>query len=231
MDTDPWKSITDQLDESNVAKVHTTSRFLPGEKGFIDKTDGEELTFLNMIRKLDGLPYSNDIPGTEKQHLDGEQLGDDELFKDTLKKAIEAGLKDTPNVIYNPGSGTHVSIATLYENTRTIFTDKDGEVEHAFIQHNIDYPENPFEFYRADMHRFELPEGLSADVTLIFNATYMTSDELDKVVAQEGIVLINDWHGGATYMLENCPNYQFIARVEYNNNDSNALFVFKRQDK
>jgi butyrate kinase len=60
----------------------------------------------------------------------------------------------------------------------------------------------------GDMHTYELPDGSLADVVMILNAGYLTEEELDKVVAYGGLVLINDWHDAATYMQGSCPSYQ-----------------------
>ena len=215
MENDPWKNVFEELDNP----THINGL----------KDDLEPLTILNAIRKHSGEPYKEGLPDPiDKVTLQGEQIEDDTEFKLAIAEAIRDTLDHSPEILYNPGSGMHVSLAKVFEGSRTIFSDVDGDVEHAFIQHNLDQPDDAFEFYRADMHSFKLPDGIAADVTLILNAGYMTEEELNDVVAENGIVIVNDWHSAATYMSENCPSYKLVKKVEYTD-DSNNLFVFKKK--
>ncbi|MGH7237618.1 MAG: hypothetical protein ACREGF_03730, partial [Candidatus Saccharimonadales bacterium] len=89
--------------------------------------------------------------------LQGELEGDDDSFKEGLRLIVAENLCEPPKLLYNPGSGEHVSLASAFPTARTIFSDTSGDVEHRFIQHNINRPDRKFEFYRADMHTFRLP--------------------------------------------------------------------------
>ena len=100
---------------------------------------------------------------------------------------------------------------------------------------------NGFELYEEDMHEFVLPDGLKADITMILNAGHMTEAELDRVVADSGIVIINNWHNGANYMLENCPGYRLVEDITSGtrvytaalagSDDANMLFVFQKTER
>lgn len=191
----------------------------------------EKLTFMNELRKQLGEPYEIGIPiDSQRPELLGENQYDDREFKAVLKRAVTSTLDYEPLILYNPGCGQHVSLATTFPDTRTILVDESGDVEHEYLQHNIDEPDRMFEFYRANMHDFILPDNVLADVTLIFNAGYMTEAELDKVVADNGIVIVNEWHKAASYMWDNCPSYVFADRVDFGDK-SNDLFVFKRKPR
>ena len=66
------------------------------------------------------------------------------------------------------------------------------------------------EAYEGDMATFRLPDDIKADVVFIKNAGFMTQEQLDEVVADEGLVVVNNWHGAADYMSESCPDYSLI---------------------
>lgn len=189
--------------------------------------DDIPLTPLNQVRRSLGLPHeevSSQPPHTEL----GEAYGNDEDFKATLQAIAYRVLGRKPAVAYNPGSGEHVTLARAFPGSRVIFADVSGYVETAFIEHNRRHPEEHYEFYRADMHDFRLPEDVRADITLLLNAGYMTEDELDRVTALDGLVIVNDWHGTAQYMLERCPSYNLRTHIAMDQPE-NDLYVFRRQ--
>lgn len=190
------------------------------------------VSILDAIREQLGIvpeKVPNDIktphePGT----LHGERPSEDVELKTALSEATKF-LNRPVEVAYNPGCGESVSLVSVLPEARTILVDESGDVQHVYIQHNIDNPDRPYEFYRDDMHSFTLPDGIKADLTLILNATYMTQGELNNVVAPGGIVVINDWHSGATFMKAHCPDYQLLGSVDMGDPDVNDLYIFKRQ--
>jgi len=168
-------------------------------------------------------------------NLEGFHETQDLEFKESLHD-ITRSLKIEPSVVYNPGCGSHVSLATAFPDARAIFTDN-------FVNNDPNIADelklNGFELYKEDMHEFILPDDLKADITLILNAGHMTETELDRVVADNGIVLINNWHNGANFMIENCPGYELVEGIVSNQNvfsaqgsrdDSNMLYVFNKKE-
>jgi hypothetical protein len=166
-------------------------------------------------------------------NLEGFHDTQDVAFKQSLVDIVTFLYMD-PKVVYNPGCGSHVSLARAFPGARAIFVDNfsnnDTKIAEELIQ-------NGFELYVEDMQQFLLPEGLKADVTLILNAGYLPEEQLDKVVAGDGIVIINDWHGGATYMIENCRGYELVRGLQSEHNvydaqgsrdDANTLYVFQK---
>jgi hypothetical protein len=145
-----------------------------------------------------------------------------------LQTAVFSTLGRKPVVAYSPGSGERVTMALAFPGSRVIFTDISNDTERQFAQHNSKYPERRYEFYRADMHDFQLPGELRADVTLILNATHMTEAELDSVTSLDGLVIINNWHDGARYMLEHCPGYTLRTRIDMGMPEDD-LYVFQRR--
>lgn len=139
---------------------------------------------------------------------------------------------DRPLVAYNPGCGTHVSMAeVLPEGSRAIFVDSDGDVVHTFAQRNANTEDKPrYEVYQDEMEHFRLPDNLRADLVLIYNAGHMTPESLDEIVKPGGIVVVNEWHGAASYMREHCPNYQHAGMVEAEDSTLD-LHVFRRQSE
>lgn len=133
-------------------------------------------------------------------------------LKEALTKAVKF-LDRKVEFAYNPGCGQSVALVSILPKARTILVDQSNDVQHTYVQHNIDHPDRSYEFYRDNMHSFTLPDGLKADLTLILNAGYMTQEELNNVVASSGIVIINDWHGGSTFIKTNCPNYQLLEWI------------------
>lgn len=219
MNEDPWKHIQENLErQSSVSEDRAEFSVAALRKAL----NAEHAPLLVLLE-------SNASDTTEQGSIlfQGKGTHEDVEFKAALREAVADSLSAKPKILYNPGSGTHVSLAELCADCRTIFTDINGDVHHAFVQHNIDNPDNEYEFFREDMHDFVLPDGELADVTLIFNAGYMTQSELNRIVSDGGIVIVNDWHGAATYMSANCPNYEQVKMVRYKN-QSLDLFVFKR---
>lgn len=211
MNNDPWANIFDDSHQPEAGQSLFNS----------------ELSPLDQMRKELGEEYltrSEELPKTAQL---GEAYGEDVEFREALYTAVTDTLGYEPKTLYYPGSGEHVTLASAFPNARTIFSDTDGEVEHAFLQHNIDNPDSTLEFHRADMHGFKLPDELKADVTLILNAGYMSQDELDIVTAPRGIVIVNDWHDAYKYMQTYCPGYELVKQVDMGHAD-NDLFVFKR---
>lgn len=162
--------------------------------------------------------------------LQGELPEDDIEFKENIKYLADSTLDEPPRVIYNPGCGEHVSVATTFPDARTIFVDPDGNVEHRFLERQT-APENDiaFEFYRDDMHTFILPDNLKADLLLLLNAEQtMTQEELNNVMQVGGVVAANNWHGAANYIADECPNYQLTGRFSNGGDSSHELYAFKR---
>lgn len=166
--------------------------------------------------------------------LEGLYEHDDIELRTAFQEIAEA-LHCDPQVVYNPGCGTNVTLATAFPDARAFFVDTD---EEAIENVKKRFPDAQI----GDMHTFQLPEDLKADITLIMNAGHMPQEELDKVVADNGLVLVNDWHSAGTFMRAECPNYRFVTGLQttghavysdptQQNNDSNALFVFKRIDQ
>lgn len=162
--------------------------------------------------------------------LQGELEGTDADFKQRIKSIISEFVgNDEPIVAYNPGSGTHVSmVEALPQGSRAIFLDHDGEVAHKFVQRNNDGSgREPYEFYLTEMNNFELPEGIMADMVLIYNAGHLDQESLDKVTKVGGVVIVNEWHGVASYMKDSCPNYEPLSVVEAED-ETLDLHVFRR---
>ncbi len=164
--------------------------------------------------------------------LQGELSGEDIDFKDCIRTIVFKYLDgDEPIVAYNPGSGTHVSMAAgLPEGSRAIFLDNDGHVAHKFIQRNMGKDDSDkYEFCWAEMEGFELPNNLTADLVLVYNAGTLSRESLDLVVKVGGIVAVNDWHGAASTMGESYPNYLEEGVVKYGEgNETLDLHVFRR---
>lgn len=162
--------------------------------------------------------------------LEGYYEHEDSKFKQSLR-TIASSLGIEPRVTYNPGSSIHVSLAGAFPEARTIFLDMDNSAIE-------DVKKAGFEGYVGDMHTFELPDEEKADIVLILNAGYMESEQLDKVVSPNGVVIVNNWHGAKDYMEENCPDYQITAITspevgEFNvygmtPEDTNTLYAFVR---
>lgn len=168
------------------------------------------------------------VPSPEDIHFHGEAPDEDILFKTTVRQIIEENFAQPPHVLYNPGCGHHVSLASVIPEARTIFVDEDEFTAEDFLQYNKDHREQPFEFYRADMHSFRLPENLRADVVLIVNVECMTEAKLRKITNQHGIIIANNRNSAAEYMLEHCPNYALIKKYSYQNPELD-LHAFRRK--
>ncbi len=87
--------------------------------------------------------------GLLRTRLDGHSPEDDAVFKRQLRGIAEAN-QVQPKVLYNPGSGHHVSLAMAFPKARTVFLDTNPEVVHDLLSHD-------FEAYQGDMHTFTLP--------------------------------------------------------------------------
>jgi hypothetical protein len=211
MDNDPWKNVFDAINDSSIRPL----------------VSDIDLTPLNHMRRQLGEAYSCEAVEPPFVPQLGESYGDDTAFECILRDSVEEILGREPLILYNPGSGEHLALAHAFPQARTIFVDGSGDVEHVFIQHNIDHPDTPYEFYRANMHAFRLPDNLKADVTLILNAGYMTQGELTNVVLKGGLVIVNNWHGAASYMQENCDGYDMIKKVDLSE-AVNDLYIFRR---
>lgn len=169
--------------------------------------------------------------GVLPPELTGMYEYDDRHFRTALQDiAASLGISN-PNVVYNPGCGTHATLATAFPEARAIFIDKDKEAMHWMHR-------GGFEAYTADMHEYKLPDGLTADIVLILNAGHMTEDELREVLSEKGIVIVNDWHGAASYMRTECPGFELQENIksaqnvhgsEGNLRDTNTLFVFAQK--
>lgn len=174
--------------------------------------------------------------GVLSGELQGQFEHEDIEFKKQLQDIVAANNMQ-PQVVYNPGSGRHASLATAFPEAHTIFTDTDADAMH-------DMTGQGFEAYEADMHDFVLPDGLKADLVLILNAGYMTEEELDRVTNPDGLVVVNDWHDASSFMQRECPGYDLVGaedelgyvtdlstiQSERFANNTNALYVFKRND-
>lgn len=162
--------------------------------------------------------------------LEGMYEYQDQDFRTALQD-IASSLGVVPSVVYNPGCSRHVTLATAFPEARSIFADTDIEAMHDVASGN-------FEAHTADMHTYELPDGLKADVVLILNASYMTDDELRKVTADGGLVIVNDHHDAAMYMQGECPNFELQAGIssklnvhasDGDRNNKETLYVFRRR--
>lgn len=173
---------------------------------------------------------------TPQQHaFEGESVDDDVAFKTYLQEMAAKYLDDAPRVVYHPGSGGHVSAAEAFPGARTIFSDVDGDVESAFLQHNIHVAsgkkDKPYEFYRADMHTFRLPDDVRADLVIEINTQYFTEGELNAVVRVGGIVIEADtregdvWGHDATSRIKDFKNYTLLKTSAL---DNEVFFVYKR---
>lgn len=168
--------------------------------------------------------------GVVTPELEGMYEHQDKEFRTALQD-IAMSLDVVPEVVYNPGCDRHVTLATAFPKARSIFVDTDVDAVH-------DVSSGGFEAHVADMHTYKLPDGIKADIVLILNAGHMTEEELKKVTADGGLVIVNDWHGAASYMKGECPNFELQEGVssEQNvhasggdKNDTNTLYVFKHQ--
>lgn len=211
MERDPWDDILHNLSQSDD-----------------QPEDNPDIRRLEYNRNDLGSPYE-DFPLRHPSTELGEDLyGSDEKLTAALQIAVFSTLQRKPVVAYNPGSGERATMALAFPGSRVIFTDISSDIEHQFAEHNSKHPERRYEFYRADMHDFRLPGELRADVTLILNAIHMTEAELDNVTSLDGLVIINDWHEGAHYMLEHCPGYTLQTRIDMGMPEDD-LYVFQRQ--
>lgn len=184
--------------------------------------------FSSLRRYLDTRRHTGNTPERERIYFYGDDPAEDLSFKTAVRQIVDEAFTEPPQILYNPGCGRHISLARAFPETRTIFVDEDEFIAEDFAQHNQACNERPFEFFQADMHLFRLPEQLQADVALIFNVEPMTEVELNQVMKEHGIVITNDRHGTAQYMRDDCPNYEFVKKYDYENAEQN-LYVFRRK--
>lgn len=234
---DPWDDLSEFFDGQESLEELMEKRSL-GRTAI-----GDNLVYLNF---LDNFREPNELtensvrvtPEEQDRILDlqklkplqGELNTDDVEFKSKIKEIALEFFGNKPILAYNPGSGRHVSVAeALPEGSRTIFVDDDGDIEHQFIERKANGGKG-YEFYRADMEKFELPDQLLADLVVIYNAGYLNETALDKVTKPGGLVVVNNYHKAADYMLEKCPGYnvQKVFNID-NDNETLNLHVFQRE--
>lgn len=170
----------------------------------------------------------------------GERGSDDSEFSQLLQETAEKYLPSKPAVIYHPASGEHVTAATAFPDSRVIFSDSDGEVQHRFSQHNLDVTGGKkdgrtYEFYRGDMHTLDLPDGIKADIVICMNAPSLTKDELDKLLAVGGIVIESDtresdeWGGeNATSAIAKFDGYELLM-TKHLDVGLETFFIYRRK--
>jgi len=123
------------------------------------------------------------------------------------KKLID-GFRESPAVIYYPGSNIDISFTKLFPTSRVVHTDTE---DNAIMK----LQEAQYEAYAADMHEFVPSEF--ADVVVIFNAGYMTQEELEKVTKPGSIVVVNNYHNAATFMRDECPDFSLVGSIMKDN--------------
>lgn len=110
-----------------------------------------------------------------------------------------------PKVIYYPGSNLDVSWTRQYPNADVFHVDTDDGAMN-------DLRSAGYNAVTADMHYYVPPK--QADVVCIFNAGYMSNDQLRKVTAPEAVVVVNNYHKAGIYMRDFCVDFKFAAAIE-----------------
>lgn len=233
-DKDPWTQIKAQFE-----KVSEIDNEPPTPEEASLSIMARMRRQLGEITLEEAMQRSSQETQLANAYFEGEAAGDDQEFKDKLGHLADVYLDKPPEVVYHPGSAQHVSAAEAFPEARVIFTDIDGDVEHDFIQRNIDIESkdrdgHPYEFYRADLHSFSLPEGLEADVVISMNTPSFTKEELDSVVRIGGIVLEGDtrkgdeWGADATSSIADYAGYERLERFAMSGDSQNVFFLYKR---
>lgn len=135
----------------------------------------------------------------------------------TAAKALLNYLGAVPQTIYYPGSNVDLSAAKAFSHSRVIHVDLDSW--------SIDkLKAGGYEAYLDDRDEF-IPDT-QADVVILFNAGYIADEQLKKITAARGIVLANNYHRAASFMLANCPSFELTAAAQADLNPEHVIEDF-----
>lgn len=234
-DEDPWAGVMRALkadasdDEVGNEVVASSDESLLGQ---LRREMGEEHTPRDKAQKSEMVPDR----GLKGSNLELDANGRE--FVEMLRGVANKYLDRAPEVVYHPGSAQEVITAEAFPDARTIFTDIDGEVEHDFLQHNIEVdsgiPGRKYEFYRADLHSFRLPDGQMADLVISMNVPTLTKEELDELVRVGGVIIEGDTREGkewgfehATSAMGSYSGYIPVEKLALSNDE--IFFVYRRE--
>lgn len=232
-DINPWRKVAAGNQNTDPAESY---RALPGDISPLNAMR-VELGEMGLEEAL-ARGHSGDLEHTET-YFQGETESDDREFKEMIRDVADKYLDGPPDVVYHPGSGLHLSAAVAFPDARAIFTDIRGEVEHEFVQRNMNakVPGSEagiYEFYRADLHQFSLPEGIKADLVISMNTPSFKEDELNNVLRIGGVVIESDtrdgeeWGVDVTSAVADYSGYELLDTITTPGNPLGVFFVYRR---